>query len=48
MTIQILQYKGMFDICDNADEVIRDYLLVQDNERRTLELEEVNDNDVFY
>ena len=41
--IQILFDKGLFDNYDNADEVLKDYLLIEDEKRCTPDLEEVND-----
>ena len=33
MTIQTLYDEGFFDIYNNADEVLKDYLFIEDNER---------------
>ena len=44
-TIQIFYDRGLFDNYDNADEVTNDYLLIDDNERRRPDLEELKDDD---
>ena len=41
-TIQILYDKRFIDIYDNADELLNDYLFI--NERRRLDLEELIDD----
>ena len=47
-TIQIIYDKVLFDKYDNVDEVIEDYLLIDEvNEKPILDLEEVNDDNVF-
>ena len=38
-TIQILYDKGLFDKFDNTDEVLKDYLLTEVNQRRRLYLD---------
>ena len=40
-TTQIVYDKELFDIYDNADEVLKDYLLFENNERRNPDLEEL-------
>ena len=46
-TIQILFGQGFFDNYDNADEVIKYYLLIDEvNDRRRPDLEELNDDNV--
>ena len=42
-TIQTLYDKGLFDNYDNADEVLKDYLLFEVDERRRPDLEKLND-----
>ena len=43
-TIQILYDKGLFHNYDNADEVLKNYLITdEDNERRRPDSEEIND-----
>ena len=37
-TKEILYDKGLFDIYDNADQIIKDYLLVEVNDRRRPDL----------
>ena len=46
-TFQIIYDKGLFDNYDNADEVIKDYSLVEVNERRRPVFEELNDDNVI-
>ena len=43
-TIQMLYDMGLIDNYGNAEEVLKDYLLI---ERRTLNLEETKDDDVI-
>ena len=38
-TILILSDRAFFDNCDNADEVLKDYLLTEVNERRIPDLD---------
>ena len=42
-TVQVLYDRGLFDKYDNTDQVMKDYLLVEVNDRRTPDLEEVID-----
>ena len=42
-TIQTLYDKGLFDNYENADQVMKEYLLVEVNDRRRPEIDEVND-----
>ena len=43
---QILYDKGLFDIYDNADEVLKDYLFIDGaKERPRPNIEELNDGD---
>ena len=44
LTIQILYEKRIFDNCHNADEVLKDYLLIKINQRRRPGLEGLNDD----
>ena len=47
-TTQILYDKGLFDNYDNADEVLKDGLLIDEaNERRTPDLVELKDDVVI-
>ena len=46
-TIRKLYGKGLFDNYDNADEVLKENLLIEVNERRRPDLEEVNDDNVI-
>ena len=42
-TMQILYGHGLFDNYDNTDEVLKDYILIDEvNERRTLDLDSLN------
>ena len=43
-TVQKLHDKGLFDSYDNADGVLKDYLLTKVNERRRPDLDPLNDN----
>ena len=46
-TSQILYDKGFFDSYDNADELLKDHLHIDKfNERRGLDVQELNDNNV--
>ena len=42
-TLQFFYDKGLFDIYDNADQVLKNILLVEVNDRRTPDLDKVND-----
>ena len=42
-TIEIFHNKRLFDIYDNADQVLKVYLLVEVNDRLRPDLKEVND-----
>ena len=43
-TMQILYGQGLFDNYDNMDEVLKDYILIDEvNERRRLDLDSLND-----
>ena len=45
--VQILFDEGLFYVYDNADEVLKGYLHIEDNERRRRDLEELNNVCVF-
>ena len=42
-TLQFFYDKGLFDIYDNADQVLKNILLVEVNDRRRPDLDKVND-----
>ena len=46
-TIQILYDKGLFDNSNKADEVLKEYLLIEENERRRPDLGKINDDNVI-
>ena len=43
-TVQILYDKGLFKKADNADEVLKDYLLMKVDEGRRPDVKELNDD----
>ena len=47
MSIQILYEKKLFNNFDSAEEVSKDYLLIEVNERHRLDLVELNDDVVI-
>ena len=47
-TIQILYDKGIYDNIENADDVLKEGLLFEDNERRSFDSKEKNDDVVIH
>ena len=45
LTLQIFYDKGLLDNFNNADEMLKDYLPIEVNERRRLDLDPLSDND---
>ena len=42
-TITILYHKGLFDIYENADEELKEYLLIKVNKKRRPDLDPMKD-----